>query len=139
MAQNVLGLSHDPAHDLTSRCDEESSPSHRAPLKGVRMQFIAPDGNVPPLPGRANDVLKRSIATPVLKPILSRPMPDDDDRFPIILLQDIAQKSAHAVDDHQQALPVRERLPDAPRELFLYLSNWRLRQVTIIVLAEPGI
>jgi hypothetical protein len=66
-------------------------------------------------------------------------MPDDDDRFPIILLQDITQKSAHAVDDHQQALPVREGLPDTPRELVLYLSHGRLRQVTILVLAEPGI
>src|SRR5712692_8437047 len=116
-----------------------SLPGNRALLKVVRVQFIAPYRNLPPLPGRADDFVERSITTPVLEPILSRPVPDDHQRFTIVLLQDIAQKSAHTLDNHQQTLPVRERLRDAPREFFLYLSNWILRQVTIVVLTEPGV
>jgi len=66
-------------------------------------------------------------------------MSNDHNGFPIVLLQDLAQKSAHTRYDHQQALPVRKRLRDAPWELFLYLGSWTLRQITIIVFTEPGI
>src|SRR5260221_1182698 len=33
----------------------------------------------------------------------------------------------------------RISISDAPREFFLYLSNWILRQVTIVVLTQPGV
>src|SRR5947199_8593757 len=103
------------------------------------MQFIAPDGNLPPLPGRVHNLLERSMATPVLKGIPGRPVPDDYYRFSIILAQDFAQKSPHSLHDHQQAFSVREWLCDAPREFCLYLGNWILRHVPVIVLAEPGV
>src|SRR5260370_21765319 len=114
-------------------------PGNGAPLKIMCMQFIAPDRNLPPLPGRAYNFLKRNIATPVLKPISGRPMSDHHNRFPIILMQNITQKGAHALDDQKEALPVREWLRDAQRELFLYLSGWIVCQGTIIVLTEPSI
>jgi hypothetical protein len=95
----------------------------------MRGQFVAPDRKSSPYPGLVDDFLKRSISTPVLETISGPPVPDDHYRFPIVLLQGIVQKSAHMLYDHQNALSMRERLPDAPREFFLYLSNWSTRQV----------
>src|SRR5579885_1860876 len=96
------------------RCMREGK---RALFMLPRVQLIAPDGNLTPLPGGVHDLLKRALAAPVLERVSGRPVPDERDGFSVVIKQNLAQAGAHALHDHQQALPTRKRLCDAPGKL----------------------
>ncbi len=111
----------------------------RALIKGMGKQFITPNGNSAPFVGRTYEFLKRNISAPILKSIPRRPMTNDDNHFTVILPQNIAQKRFYPFDNHQQTLTVRERRCDTLWELFLYLSDRVLREISIVVFPKSRI